>query len=230
MIALANFIACWTRPDITFTVNKLCKYMSNPGEVHWRALKHLIRYLQGTKQLGLFFNFGVPSAVDGIHGYTDASYADCPDTGRSTVAYVFFFCGAIVSWYSKLHSLVTTSTNHSEYVAFALGAKEAQWMIYLFGELEPDVKHEPVPLYVDNSGVISLVQNPVDHQANKHIRVNCHYAREMAMHGHIAPQRVASENNLADVFTKALGGVAFKAVVGNFVSGPVICSRGAMSD
>ena len=101
-------------------------------------------------------------------------------------------------------------------------------MIYLFEELEPDVKHEPVPLYVDNSGVISLVQNPVDHQANKHIRVNCHYAREMAMHGHIAPQRVATENNLADMFTKALGGVAFKAVVGNFVSGPAICSRGGV--
>ena len=48
LIALANFISCWTRPDITFTVNKLCKYMSNPGAVHWQALKHLLRYLRGT--------------------------------------------------------------------------------------------------------------------------------------------------------------------------------------
>ena len=43
LIALANFIACWTRPDITYTVNKLCKFMSNPGVVHWQALKHLLR-------------------------------------------------------------------------------------------------------------------------------------------------------------------------------------------
>src|SRR6185437_13924605 len=42
LIALANFISCWTRPDITFTVNKLCKYMSNPGPSHWSALKHLL--------------------------------------------------------------------------------------------------------------------------------------------------------------------------------------------
>ena len=56
-------------------------------------------------------------------------------------------------------------------------------MVYLFDQLEPEVKHEPVPLCVDNSGVISLVQNPVDHQANKHI----HSAREMAGLGVTAP-------------------------------------------
>ena len=49
LIALLNFIACWTRPDVAFTVNKLCKYMANPGEVHWKQLKHLIRYMSGTK-------------------------------------------------------------------------------------------------------------------------------------------------------------------------------------
>ena len=106
--------------------------------------------------------------MTGIHGYTDASYADCPDTARSTVAYVFFFSGAIVSWFSKLHTLVTTSTNHSEYVAFALGAKEAQWMIYLFSELESEVKHEPVPLYVDNSGVISLFTHIFNDLSRQH--------------------------------------------------------------
>ena len=232
LIALANFGACWTRPDITFTVNKLCKYMSNPGEAHWRALKHLIRYLQGTKQSGLVYDFGQPEdRPAGVHGFTDASYADCPDTGRSTVAYVFYFHGAIISWYSKLHSFVTTSTNHSEYAALALGTKEAQWMVYLFDQLEPEVKHEPVPLYVDNSGVISLVQNPVDHQANKHIRISCHYAREMAGLGVTAPQRVSTENNLADIFTKALGGVTFRAMVGNCVKSPaVVCSRGGVDE
>jgi len=50
----------------------------------------------------------------------------------------------------------------------------------------------------------------------------------MAINGHLAPQRVATENNLADVFTKALGVVAFKAVVGKIVSGPAICSRGGV--
>jgi histone deacetylase 1/2 len=217
LVALANFIANWTRPDITYTVNKLCKYMANPGAVHWQALKHLLRYLKGTVNVGLTFNFTIASNPQGLHGYTDASYADCPDTGKSTIGYVFFYGGAILSWFSKLHTFVTTSTNHSEYAALAQGAKEAQWFVYLFEQLEPQVKHTPVPLFVDNSGVISLVFNPVDHQANKHIRLNCHYARELTDLKIIAPQRVPTDKNLADSFTKPLGGVAFKAVVGNYV-------------
>jgi histone deacetylase 1/2 len=149
LIALANFV-------MSGRVNKLCKYMSNPGPVHWQALKHLLRYLKGSARSGLFYNFGQPSPVPGLHGFTDASYADCPDTSKSTIGYVFFYDGAILSWYSKLHIFVTTCTNHSEYAALAHGAKEAQWMVYLFNEVEPHAKHTPVPVFVDNSGVISM--------------------------------------------------------------------------
>ena len=201
--------------------------MSNPGPVHWQALKHLLRYLKGTAHLGLTYDFGKASKVPGLHGYTDASYADCPDTSKSTVAYVFFYGGAILSWYSKLHTFVTTCTNHSEYAALAAGTKEAQWMVYLFSELESKIQHTPVPLFVDNSGVVSMVFNPVEHQSNKHIRISCHYARELADEKVIAPQRVATEDNLADLLTKPLGGVAFKALVDHFVSPTAVASKGA---
>ena len=205
---MANFISCWSRPDITFTVNKLCKYMANPGEVHWKLLKHLLRYLSGTRDLGLYYAFENPALCAGLHGYTDSSFADCPDTSRSTLAYAFFFDNAIVSWYSKLGSFVTTCTNHAEYNALALGAKEAEWLVSVYDHLIPD-KHTPVPIFVDNSGVISMVYNPVDHQANKHVRVGCHYSRELAERKVIIPQRVPSETNIADLFTKPLGNTAF---------------------
>ena len=87
------------------------------------------------------------------------------------------------------------------------------------------MQHTPVPIFVDNSGVISLVFNPVDHQSNKHIRLSCHYARELTEQQIIAPQRVPTDKNLADVFTKALGGVAFKEMLGQFVKhGPDLSS------
>jgi len=130
--------------------------------------------------------------VTGLHGYTDASYADCPDSSKSTLGYVFYYGNAIISWYSKLHSFVTTSTNHSEYAALALGAKEAKWLGDLLREIDPlpAKPHLPVPIFGDSSGVIALVFNPVDHQANKHID---HHARELTKEGTIDPQRVASE-------------------------------------
>ena len=219
LIALANFISCWTRPDITFIVNKLCKFMSNPGPVHWQALKHLLRYLKGTAHVGLSYNFSLPSRVPGLHGYTDSSYADCPDTSRSTIAYTFYYGGAILSWYSKLHTYVTTSTNHAEHAALAAGAKEAQWLVQLF-QLDSQVKHTPVPIFVDNSGVISLVFNPVEHQSNKHIRVECHYSRELADQNIIAPQRISTDENLADLFTKAVSGTVLKNLIPFVVAAP----------
>ena len=69
LVALANFLACWTRPDIVFIVNKLCKFMSNPGDVHWQMLKFLLRYLKGSKQKGLLYKFDVASSPKGVHGY-----------------------------------------------------------------------------------------------------------------------------------------------------------------
>jgi hypothetical protein len=217
LIALVNFIACWTRPDITFVTNKLCKFMSNPGEAHWKCLKTLIRYLSKTKNQGLLFGGDTTS---GLHGFTDSSFGDCPDTGRSTLAYVFRYGSCILSWYSKLCSYVNTCTNHAEYSALAAGAKEAEWLITLFEQLEPTVSCAPVVIYVDNSGVISMVLNPVDHKANKHIKISCHYTRELTVDRIITPQRIDTKDNLADVFTKALTGPLFSRFASMLLSPP----------
>jgi hypothetical protein len=160
----------------------------------------------------------------GLHGYTDASYGDCPDTGRSTIGYVFLLGDAVLSWFSKLHSFVTTCTNHSEYAALSQGAKEAQWFVHLFEELEPAVSHTPMPLFVDNAGVVALVFNPVEHQSNKHIRISYHFAREMTELKVIAPQRIATEKNLADIFTKPLGNIAFRRIASALTSDGVASS------
>ena len=216
LIALANFLSCWSRPDITFTVNKLCKFMSYPGEAHWKALKHLIRYLKGSRNDGICYNFGSDSKHS-LLGYTDSSFADCVDSGRSTLAYVFFYGQAILSWFSKLNTYVTTCTNHSEYCALAHGAKEAEWLVLLFKSFEPDIVHTPIPLLVDNSGVVSMVFNPISHQTNKHVRIGCHYTRELTTNKVIVPQRVPTQENVADVFTKPLPGIAYNKLTATFM-------------
>ena len=209
LIALINFISCWTRPDIAFITNKLCKFMSNPGDIHWKFLRLLIKYLAGTKKRALVYDMSKENPLT-LHGYTDSSFGDCPDTGRSTLAYVFFYSSALLSWYSKLSSSVLTCTNHAEYAALALGAKECEWMLTLFDEMECKDVVEPIPIFIDNSGVISMVANPVDHQANKHVKISQHYTRELAAAKIIAPQRVDTSENPADAFTKPLPAIAFK--------------------
>jgi hypothetical protein len=222
LIALANYLACWTRPDIAFAVNKLCKFMSNPGDVHWQHLKHLLRYLKGTKNKGLLFDFSQPPSDKTrsarLHGYCDSSHADCPDTRHSTLSYVFCLDSAILSWFSKLHTYVTSCTNHSEYAALFVAAKEAQWLVYLFSDLKQSNNLTPIPIYLDSSGVVSMVFNPVDHKSNKHVEIAHHYSRELTEKQVIIPQRLPSAENVADLLTKPLAAPAFLAGVHRLVN------------
>ena len=85
-----------TRLDIAFAVGVFSRYMSNPGKKHWEAMKGIMRYLNGTRKLCIFF--GRNGAC--VFGYTDANYARDIDKRRSTSSYVFMFTGGVVSWRS----------------------------------------------------------------------------------------------------------------------------------
>ena len=128
VIMSMNHAQNWTRPDLTYLVTKGAKFMQAPGEVHIRTLKKGLRYLRGRTDLGLVYDFRKRPVRTGIYGFFDASHADDIDTRKSTIAYVFFFSGCAISWKSKLHSFVTTSTNHSELVAAAMASREAKFL------------------------------------------------------------------------------------------------------
>ena len=224
LIALANYVAVWTRPDIVWVVNKLCKFMANPGLPHIAALKRLLRYLAGTKDVGLLYKrqLGMPL----LKGYTDSSHADCVDTSRSTVAFNMFLWGNPVSWYSHLDTKVTTCTNHAEYCALFNGAKEAvylsEWIIPLIPTLAallcvPALSVLPVPLLVDNHGAFALANDPVGRFLNKHVRTEHHFTQELTADGIIAPVECDTADNIADIGTKALGPIIFAKHVASLV-------------
>jgi hypothetical protein len=210
LVALCIFISVWTRPDIVYFINKLCKFMSNPGETHIAALKRLCKYLAGTQDRGLVYQAASGREAQnsiGLHGYTDSSHMDCPDTSRSTIAFIFFVDESVISWFSKLHTFVTTCTNHSEYAALFAGAKEA---VHLLEWLRPlgtflGLKLEPVRIFNDNNGASALASDPVGRFKNKHVRMEQHYTQELVAAGTIEPHPISTDSNIADVATKALG-------------------------
>ena len=85
------WLACMTRPDISFPVGKCSRYASNPTPTHDAALKRIVRYLKESKRLGLKCGPGPnpENSNENLLGYTDALYGDCLDTRRSISAYVF---------------------------------------------------------------------------------------------------------------------------------------------
>ena len=128
------YAAVATRPDIAFAVSTLSRFLENPGEAHWQAVKRVFRYLAGTRNHVLTYG----AEQYDLTGYTDADGASqehrCAISG-----YAFLIDGGAVSWMSRKQELVTLSTVEAEYVAATHVAKECIWLRHLIGELFPSL-------------------------------------------------------------------------------------------
>ena len=121
-----------TRPDISFAVNKVCQFLSQPTDVHWEAVKCILRYVKGTLHTGLKFR---KAASTSISIFTDADWAWYPNDRRSTGGFAIFVGPNLISWSSKKQPTVSRSSTEAEYKALANGAAEAIWVESLLKEL-----------------------------------------------------------------------------------------------
>ena len=103
-----------TRLDLADVVGVVNRYMSNPGRNHWEAIKHILRYLRGTKDAQLTFGSNNSTKVEGD---TDSDYVGKTDNQKSTSVYIFTYGGSAISWRSKLQECPTLSTTEAEYIA-----------------------------------------------------------------------------------------------------------------
>ncbi|KAJ9546417.1 hypothetical protein OSB04_018960 [Centaurea solstitialis] len=97
-IGALMFLAGHTRPDISFSLNLLARYSSCPTKRHWNGVKQIFRYLQGTKDLGLYF---ANPSKGSLYDFAEAGYLSDPHTGRSQTGYVFTIGGTAISWRDK---------------------------------------------------------------------------------------------------------------------------------
>jgi hypothetical protein len=84
----------FTRPDIAYAVQQVCLHMHDPWESHLTAMKRILRYLRGTPDYGLLLR---RSRSTNLVVYTDADWAGCPNTRRSTSGYAVFLGDNLVS-------------------------------------------------------------------------------------------------------------------------------------
>ena len=197
LVGCLLYLATCTRPDISFAVARLARFVSAPTSAHWGAGKAVLRYLQGTKDLAI--KYGGSSELVGYH---DADYAADVDTLRSTTGAVFILNGGAVAWTSKLQKSVAMSTTEAEYVAASMAAKEAVWLQRLLGELgNPQTA---VKMHCESQGAVAMMRNPVSSPRTKHIDVAHHFVREMVDAGKLTVVNVKTGEMTADVLTKAL--------------------------
>jgi len=198
-----QFLANSTQPDIAFAVNQLAAYTANPSLQHVTALKRILRYLAGTKNLGITYSKTANNPDNNIfHGFADAAFAN-HDDHKSTSGYVFLAAGGAITWKSKKQTMIALSTTQAEYVALSEAACEACWLRNLFDELGYPQEH-PMLIKGDNDGLISMAKNQQFHNRSKHIAIRWHWVRELIEQNLVTIENCRDPEQTADVLTKAL--------------------------
>jgi histone deacetylase 1/2 len=202
--------ATLTRPDIAFSVNKVCQFMSQPLESHWKAVKRILRYLKGTLHHGLLLNPATKGPPFSLHAYSDADWGSDQDDRRSTSGSCIYFGPNLVSWGSKKQPLVARSSTEAEYRSMANTTAELMWIQSLLQELK--VPYHVPTLLCDNLSAVSLAHNPVLHARTKHIELDIHFVREKVLSKQLTVLHVPAADQLADSLTKPVSLSSFDSI------------------
>ncbi|XP_037497309.1 uncharacterized protein LOC119371385 [Jatropha curcas] len=190
-----------TRPDMMFTVSLVSRYMDSPTQLHFQAAKRVLRYLKGTTDLGIFYKKGGDNE---LIAYADSDYAGDLEDRKSTSGYL----------------VVSLSTTEAKFISAASCACQAVWLTRILKKLDPK-QDKSVMICCDNNSAIKLLKNPMMHGRSKHIDVRFHFLRELTKAGTVELVYCASQEQLADIMSKALKLDAFlklRALLG-------ICSK-----
>ncbi|GKB00233.1 retrotransposon protein, putative, ty1-copia subclass [Tanacetum coccineum] len=176
----------------------------NPGELHWTAVKNILKYLRNTKDMFLVYG-GNPEAELRVDCYCDAGFETDRDDTKSQTGYVFILNGGAVDWKSSKQSTTAMSATEAEYIAASEAAMEAVWIRKFISGLGivPTI-NEPIGMFCDNSAALHFANEPGVQKGTRHYHRRYHYVRECIALGKIRFLKVHTDDNLADPFTKAL--------------------------
>jgi hypothetical protein len=196
------YAATSTRPDISFAVKELSRFLMDPSAAHMYQAKHCVSYLLGTHDAAI--TYSSRSDLSTLIGYSDADWASSFDR-KSTSGFVYFLAGGAVSWAAKQQKCVAHSSAESEYVALTAAGRECLWLRRLMTELSAS-NSDPAPttIYEDNQACALWCVNPIQHARQKHIDISHHAIREWVARGDIAVKYVSTRDQMADLLTKSL--------------------------
>lgn len=213
------YAAIATRPDIAHAVHYLASNMLAPTQLHMTAAERVLRYLAGTKEVGLIFGSRDGADVGDSRGrqthgqidvcaYSDADWANGKIDRKSVTGWVAKLNGDPISWASKKQRTVALSTCEAELYAKAAAIQEILWLRGLMKELGLNIQTGST-VHGDNQSAISVAKNGVRSDRTKHVDVKYHFVTESVESGEVVLKWVSTHQQQADIFTKALPAPAF---------------------
>ena len=187
------------RPDCAYAFSKLGSFMSKPNKASLRALKHTLQYIQGTKHYKLSMDLdqgesnGFTFFVDSNHG------VDKSQTGR-----IGLQNKVPTSWKSKTQSATSLSSTEAEVYAASVATQDFQHLSYVVDEIGIRDFPSPFPLHIDNAACIIFMEDSSRVSRLKHIDRRQNWCQQMRDGTIVQPIKVDTNENLADLLTKAL--------------------------
>jgi hypothetical protein len=214
------YAAISTRPDIAHAVHYLASHMQQPTQRHMLAAERVLRYLAGTKEVGLVFGSRNGDTVGDSRGrraqvqvdvcaFADADWANDKGDRKSVSGWVAKLNGDPVSWSSKKQRVVALSTCEAELYAEAAAIQEVLWLRGLMEELGLHTQTGST-VYGDNQSTIAVSENGVKGERTKHVDVKYHFVTETVERGAVQLRWVPTTQQQADIFTKPLAAPVFQ--------------------
>ena len=222
IVGTEMYAAISCRPDISHAVHSLASAMQAPTEWHLVAAKRVLRYLSGTKEVGLVFGSRNGSEAGESRGhqaqlqvdvcaFADADWANDKADRKSITGWVAKVSGDPVSWTSKKQRTVAQSTCEAELYAEAAAVQEVLWLRGLMKELGLHCSMGSV-VHGDNQSTIALSKNGVRSERTKHVDVKYHFVTETVEAGTVQLKWIPTTEQQADIFTKALAAPVFECL------------------
>ncbi|KAF2880534.1 hypothetical protein ILUMI_25647 [Ignelater luminosus] len=159
-------------------------------------------------EIGILLGYTDTGSADILDCYVDSDWAGDTQDRKSTTGFVIRLFGNTILWKSKKQNSVTKSSTFAEYVALSEAVTEINFLICLVNEMFIKIC-KTIKIYEDNSGVVAIAKYGNFTKNSKHIEVHYHFIHENVKSGKIEVVKIDSENNIADLFTKALGNIKF---------------------
>ena len=220
IVGTLMYAAISTRLDIAHAVHYLASHMLAPTQLHVRAAERVLRYLAGTRGVGLSFGAKAGATAMGDsrgHGerqqldvcaFADADWAGDKLDRKSITGWVAKLNGDPISWSSKKQRTVALSTCEAELYAEAAAIQEVLWLRGLMKELRLQSNTGSV-VHGDNQAAIAVTKNGIRSDRTKHVDIKYHFVTESVEQGEVVLKWVPTTEQQADIFTKALGAPVF---------------------
>jgi hypothetical protein len=192
------------RVDAIFATNRLARFMDNPADTHWDAVRHLLKYLQLHPHAHIRYTSNIPTDhYNKLIAYVDSNWAKDRDNCCSTTGWIVFLNGGPIAWHCGKQKSASGSSAESEYKAMYDLSIELMARRHFLTELGFPIQ-EPTVMFEDSTACIKYAGNPVQHSAMKSIDPKYHVVRHFIEQGQLCTDKIHTDDNIADMCTKAL--------------------------